>query len=275
MRGWPRNSAYRAEIGAASASGSSPSALPQRASSRFFASKCHRGDAARLPPPPEKRTSATAASHRSNSSDTPSSANSSRRPRCSRAVCGWLRAFRSASCTAAPAAPCRSARSDVASRVRRARNGWACRRSGWSGSAARCAPHSRARLLKPQPRSLIPLRRRRAPASSARAGAPEIDVFARVAARLIRAPGHRRPIRRALKLGVASLDLAVDRRLDQHQRPAVLAGSAVSARRASRRCPSRPTAPSRNELRHVRPCTRRSRRAAVAVAEITTSCASR
>ena len=35
MRGWPRNSAYRPHIGAASASGSSPSPPLQRASSHF------------------------------------------------------------------------------------------------------------------------------------------------------------------------------------------------------------------------------------------------
>jgi hypothetical protein len=52
----------------------------------------------------------------------------------------------------------------------------------------------------------------------------EIDVLARVAAGLVRAAGHRRPIPRALKLGVASLDLSVDSGLDQYQRAAVLSG---------------------------------------------------
>ena len=174
------------------------------------------------------------------------------------------------------AAPCRTGTSDGATPVRRAAPAKACRRNGSSDSATQPArdttgttpPATGARRSS---RRGVGQRRRPAPEPPV----AKIDVLARLAACLIRAAGNRRPIARGLQLRPAPLDLAVNSRLDQHKRTAVLPASATSARRASSRCPTRPTAPSRNELRHVRPCTRRSRRAAVAVAEITTSCASR
>ena len=106
-----------------------------------------------LPPPPEKRTNATAASHRSSASHTRSSANSSRRPGESRAMCGWPARRPVGVLHSYPAAPCRSGRIAAATRARRAATARrACRCSG-TGLAAQPAARTtgRARLVKPQP----------------------------------------------------------------------------------------------------------------------------
>src|SRR5450755_2717219 len=79
----------------------------------------------------------------------------------------------------------------------------------------------------------------------------KIDVLARVAARLIRAAGNRRPIARTLKLRVAPLDLAVNSRPDQHQRATVLTGS---GRFGATRVEPLPNSADRAQQERVAPC---------------------